>query len=174
METTKINTTRNNRLNNIVKFILINVYIILCFIGLFFFGFAFYLWFANWGDLEPGFFVGTGVIVALFGLVISFTSCLGCIGINNQAIKYGFWTGRKIMAIHTAMMIAALVGEIYLLEVSLSATQQYQNVYDQLVLDSSVQPAYVTFESLISDKFNNFFFGAASRCQSKIIIKLFF
>ncbi len=78
-----------SRLNNFVKFIMINANILLSFFGLFFFGFAFYLWFANWGDLDPGFFVGTGLIFALFGLSTTIVSCIGCQGINNQIGKYG-------------------------------------------------------------------------------------
>jgi amino acid transporter len=78
-----------SKLNNFVKFVMINANILLSFIGLFFFGFAFYLWFANWGDLDPGFFVGTGVIFALFGLSVTIIACIGCQGINNQTGKYG-------------------------------------------------------------------------------------
>ena len=77
------------RLNNIVKFIMINVNILITFAGTFFVGFAFYLWFANWGDLDPGFFVGTGVILALFGVSTSIAGCIGCQGINHQTIKFG-------------------------------------------------------------------------------------
>ncbi len=77
------------RLNNIVKFIMINVNILITFAGMFFIGFALYLRFGNWGDLDPGFFVGTSVILALFGVSTSIAGCIGCQGINNQTMKFG-------------------------------------------------------------------------------------
>jgi hypothetical protein len=52
-------------------------------------GFSLYLFFANWGDLDPGFFIGSGLIVLLFGLLVAFVSCFGCQGVNNQNEKIG-------------------------------------------------------------------------------------
>ena len=77
-----------NKINNMVKFIMINANIMLSFLGLFLFGSAFYLWFANWGQLDPSFFVGTGVIIALFGISIVIISYIGCQGVNTQARKF--------------------------------------------------------------------------------------
>lgn len=77
------------RFNNFVKFSMINLNIIASLIGLALFGFAFYLWFSDWGALDKGFFQGIGGIVFLFGLCVLFGSCIGCQGISNQTVKFG-------------------------------------------------------------------------------------
>jgi len=43
----------------------------------------------NLGKLETGFFVGSGVIIMLFGIAIILVSCLGCQGMDNQTAKFG-------------------------------------------------------------------------------------
>lgn len=78
-----------SRINNFVKFAMINLNIVLSLIGLALFGFAFYLWFSDWGALDKGFFQGIGGAVFLFGLAIVFGSCVGCQGISNQTVKFG-------------------------------------------------------------------------------------
>lgn len=95
------------RLNNVLKFALLNINIFFSFLGLAFFGFSFYLWFANWGkmtdeiaildswkvfdsgNLETGFFTGTGAILLLFGVAVILVSCIGCQGVDSQSAKYG-------------------------------------------------------------------------------------
>lgn len=172
-----------SRLNNIIKFILLNMNILMCFVGSFFVGLAFYLWFANFGSLSKSFFVGVGFISALFGLTLGILSCIGCQGINNQTRKFGksssilsprvklflrigsWWTGRRIIALHCVCMILGLVGEVFVLKTALDATEQYSSVYSDL--QKNKYPDYVTFEKTLSQKFNEFFFGAASVCKSK-------
>ncbi|RYY89201.1 hypothetical protein EON63_01100 [archaeon] len=78
-----------SRINNIVKFLMINLNIITSFIGLGLFGLAFYFWFADWGDLDKTFFESVGGLVFLFGLSMLFGSCVGCQGISNQTVKFG-------------------------------------------------------------------------------------
>lgn len=158
------------RLNNIVKFILLNMNIFLCFVGTFFIGFAFYLWFADWGSLGTGFFVGLGFISALFGIVLALLSCIGCQGINHQLRKFGsskFWTGRRIIFLHLICLILGLVGEVYVLRTSLAAVQKFSDVHSELDLHPNSFPEYVTFEDVLSKRFNGFFFGASSECKSK-------
>jgi hypothetical protein len=75
------------RLNGIAKFIMININIFVSFFGTFFFGFALYLWSSDWGDLDPGFFVGSGIILALFGFILFFTGCIGCMSVDHQTKK---------------------------------------------------------------------------------------
>lgn len=165
-----------SRLNNIIKFALLNLNIFLCFIGTFFIGFAFYLWFANWGSLGTNFFIGLGFVSALLGLVLGLVSCMGCQGINNQTRKFGgtsYWTGRRMIALHLICLILGLIGEVYVLKTALDATQQYSDVKSQLTLNPIDNwhyleyPPYAPYERVISEKFNRFFFGAASACKSK-------
>ena len=177
-----------SRLNNIIKFVLLNMNILMCFFGSFFIGFACYLWFANWGSLGPSFFIGIGFVSALFGLGLGILSCIGCQGINNQTRKLGnhfseiaflhrssflwlgFWTGRRIIALHCSCLILGLIGEVYVLRTALDTSEQYSAVYDDL--QRGLNPEYAVYESLIAEKFNDFFFGAASTCQSKSFLFL--
>jgi hypothetical protein len=78
-------------LNGYIKFIMLNLNITAGSFGLALFGFSFYLWFADWGDLDTGFFLGIGTLVFLFGLCILFASCIGCQGISNQAQSLSKW-----------------------------------------------------------------------------------
>lgn len=80
---------RNNksRLNNVIKFCVLNVNILFFLFGLLFIALACYLWFANWGNLDPGFFLGSGLIAALFGIAITMISCLASQGVKYQTFK---------------------------------------------------------------------------------------
>ncbi|RYY89202.1 hypothetical protein EON63_01105 [archaeon] len=82
-------------------------------------------------------------------------------------IHPGFWTGRKILGIHLAVLITVFVMEVYVLNVALSSVQEYQIVYKEMDENPGSQPPYVTYESFISDKFNRFFFGASTECSRK-------
>jgi hypothetical protein len=77
------------RLNNGLKFALINVNIIFCTMGLFLIAMSIYLLTGNFGKLDPGFFLGTGLVIIFIGLSISVGACLGCQGANNQNEKFG-------------------------------------------------------------------------------------
>lgn len=78
-----------SRINNTVKFLVFHINIVILLIGLAFFGFAMYLFFANWGDLDPNFFVGMGTIVMLFGLFVMMCTLVGGYGLDKQTEKYG-------------------------------------------------------------------------------------
>lgn len=77
------------RFNNSLKFILINANILFAVFGLFLVAVAFYLFIGNFGKLDPGFFVGTALVVLFCGTSIVVASCLGCQGANNQNEKFG-------------------------------------------------------------------------------------
>ena len=78
-----------SRLNNIILYIVYQVNVFYSLIGLCFLGFGLYLIFADWGTLNPGFFVGAGVITGLFGFIICIISWLGCLGIDHQDKRQG-------------------------------------------------------------------------------------
>lgn len=77
------------RLNGILKFTLINVNILFSVIGLFILALGVYLLAGNFGKLDPGFFLGTGLIIVFCGTTIVVGSCLGCQGAINQTEKFG-------------------------------------------------------------------------------------
>lgn len=82
----------------------------------------------------------------------------------------GFWTGRKITFVHLVLLVFGLAGELYLLKISLSANQSFSDVYNILQNNPDAQPLYVEYEHLFAEKFNRFFFGAASECKSKFVL----
>lgn len=77
------------RFNNTLKFILINTNIIFAVFGLFMMGLSLYLFFGNFGELDPGFFVGTALVILFTGSSIVVASCIGCQGATNQNQKFG-------------------------------------------------------------------------------------
>lgn len=161
------------RLNDFLKFFLINVNIFFTVIGTFFFGFSLYLLFGDFGELDRGFFAGTGLICMFIGLNIIFASCIGCQGLNNQNKRFGgFWTGRKIIFIYEVLLVFTLVAEIFILSISLEASGEFKDIYPILEdiqngADLEV-PAYSGLEHVISEKFNTFFFGATSKCDAAL------
>lgn len=76
------------RLNNIIKFIMLNVNIFFSTIGTFFLGLAIYLWAANWGSLDKNFFMSAALIILFLGVCMFLTACMGCQSINNQTRIY--------------------------------------------------------------------------------------
>lgn len=77
------------RLNNALKFMLMNVNIIFATIGLLFFALSLYLFAGNFGQLDKDFFVGIGLVFTFIGLSVMLASCLGCQGAVNQNEKFG-------------------------------------------------------------------------------------
>jgi len=149
----------------------LNVNILYFLVGFFFIGVALYLWIANWGNLDPGFFIGSGIICCLLGIAIATVSCLAGQGIKFQTFKRGFWTGRKIVGVYIFFLGVMFAALIVLLQTSLLAVEQFKEVYEQLIdPDNTEVPAYVNFEETIQEKFNNFFFGASSSCSASLYI----
>jgi hypothetical protein len=182
-----------SRLNNVIKFVVLNINILFFLFGLLFVALACYLWFANWGNLDPGFFLGSGLIAALFGISVIMISCLASQGIKYQTFKqpltddqlnklpndvrynnlkpvHGFWTGRKIVFLYLMLLIGILVGLVWLLSYSLTAVQNFQSNYDILLADPDANPPYANLEGQIAEKFNTFFFGAASSCSASLYL----
>lgn len=121
--------------------------------------------FADWGTLNPGFFVGTGIIMDLFGLIIVIISWLGCIGIDHQDKKDGFLTGRVILGMYQIILIVALVAEAWVLSLALSAIKVLTATFYDLQTGTQAFVPYSDFEKQMASTFNTFFFGAASKCQ---------
>lgn len=77
------------RLNNLLKFGLINANILFSVFGVFLVAVSIYLFAGNFGTLDPSFFIACGLIILFAGLSVIFGSLLGCQGVNNQGEKYG-------------------------------------------------------------------------------------
>lgn len=57
------------KLNNALKFIIFHVNFLFSILGLAFMGFGIYVMVADWGQLDKGFFLGTGVVLLLVGFI---------------------------------------------------------------------------------------------------------
>jgi hypothetical protein len=126
-----------------------------------------YFIFSGWGNVDPSFFLGFGVSVTLAGFIIFCLAWLGQKGVVFQTSKVGnFWTGRKMMAIYCLFLFVLLVGELYIISISLTLLRDITQVYKDLdTLPTNQWPAHHGAEAALAKKFNNFFFGAAKGCD---------
>ena len=83
------------RLNSSLRFTLININIIFAVFGVFLLAISIYLLTGNFGKLDPGFFIGAGLVIALTGTSIAFGACLGCQGAANQGEKLSKFIDRN-------------------------------------------------------------------------------
>jgi len=157
-------------MNSYVKFIVIHVNILFIVIGLFLMAVAIYLLVGNFGRLDPGFFLGTGLILMFAGSSLACGACLGCQGVNNQGETFGpFWTGRKILLIYQVLITILLVGELWACSAALRAAGEYAEVYP--LLNKGETHDYVMWEDILSAKFNKIFFAAATTCEVTVYTK---
>ncbi len=69
--------------------------------------------------------------------------------------------------VYICFQLIILLGIIALYVYSLTAFRNFHTAYQYLVANPGSTLAYSTTEYLIEEKFNGFFFGAASSCQSE-------
>ena len=80
----------------------------------------------------------------------------------------GVFKGRVILGIYQSILLVALVAEIYILTLSLTTVQELKSAYVNVGAgETNVPMSY--FETLMSTRFNTFFFGAQSKCLGKLI-----
>jgi hypothetical protein len=60
------------------------------------FAFALYLYFANWGNLDPGFFIGTATILLFFGTTLCAAASVGCAANKDDESKGIFFVRSSI------------------------------------------------------------------------------
>lgn len=149
-----------SRINEWVKFILMQVNFFFAMFGVTLVGLAIYVMAANWGDLDPAFFTGSAVALLLFGLIITCVTYLGCLGVVNQRRKshYTDWQGMRLLVIYQLFLILALVAEVYWLAYSLDSVNSLRTA---ALLYSPAKPIpYQGLEATFAEKFNAFFFAA--------------
>jgi len=156
----------NERLRSFVR----QVNYIFTMFGLTLMGLAIYVLFANWGALDPNFFLGSGLVLLLFGLIITLIAYLGYKGVMYQRMPNEFtgWRGLRIILIYQFCLVCALIAEIYWLVQSL---QSISNLRDTAVVvakgtTSALTIPYTPLEAQLAYKFNTFFFGASSVCNT--------
>ena len=80
------------RINNIMKWILMNVNFLYSAMAVTAIVLAIFVLVSDWGSLDPGFFLGWGIAVILFGVIINMITYLGCLGVSNQLKRTGLFS----------------------------------------------------------------------------------
>jgi hypothetical protein len=159
------------RINNIVKLIKWNMNSNFGLFGLLVIIAALYVLFANWGNLSSNFFLAIGIILVIVGGLFMLITSLGMFGIEFQLKKTGVWTGRRILIVHIMCVLAAFSTVAYILYYS---TDQITSLKSSLSsLNNGIALPYDQFETTLSKKFNQFYFGTAAVCDRKSFIVLF-
>jgi len=133
-------------------------------------GLAIYVMLANWGTLDPSFFLGSGLVLLLFGLIVCLIAYLGYNGVRYQRTKseYTNWVGIRIIVIYQFCLVCALVAELYWLVQSLQSVAALRDTAIVVAKGSAsaLTVPYTPLEQQLAAKFNAFFFGASSVCNT--------
>ena len=71
------------------------------------------------------------------------------------------------MGIYQLILAGALVAEVFILSIALGTVKELKLAYRDVVRNGEQAP-FTPFERQVSEKFNIFYFGAASKCSSGI------
>jgi hypothetical protein len=132
-------------------------------------GGALYVIFANWGTLDTDFFFGIGIVFVLIGLIIVSFACIGCLGVRIQERTIDKFTGRQVLIGYELLLAVSLMAELLILSYALDYIRDVNAVFtsiDQSGTTVALQP----IEEQIAEKFNAFFFGAASVCACESFV----
>lgn len=81
------------RINNLIKWIVANVNFLYSAMAITAIVLAIFVLVSNWGTLDPGFFLGWGIAIILFSLIVSLMTYMGCLGVSYQVKR----TGKRII-----------------------------------------------------------------------------
>lgn len=150
------------RLNEFVRVTVLNVNFLFFVLSTTLVGIATFILLSDWGTLDPNFFFGWCIAMVLFGAIIILVSVLGCLGVKYQRREKGFFTGRNILLIYQLILIGTLIAELYVVAQLTSTCNILQEASDNL---SAGEPSeFGQFESILSERFNEFYFSAVDTC----------
>eukprot|EP01041_Mallomonas_annulata_P012024 gene12024-25192_t len=149
-------------MGNFVKMTVLNINFFIFILSITLIGLSIFILVSDWGTLDPNFFLGWCIVMIIFGGTVILLSVLGCLGVKHQYKQDGFWTGRTILAIYQAILVFTLVSLLYAVARLSELLILLEEAYVQL-LDGNI-PLYGTFESLLSKRFNQFYFSAVDTC----------
>lgn len=150
------------RINNVTKWLVSNVNFLFSTTALVSMGFVIFGLSSKWGSLDRGFFLGGGLIALFFWFLLFLISVLGCIGVTRQTKRAGCWTGRRILALYQAILVLAIVGEVWLVTRMLVYLREFEEA--NLSLSTEAPLAYEGIEADVALRFNEFFFSGTSSC----------
>lgn len=153
------------RINDVTKWLVMNVNFLFSTIAVFSMGFVVFALASEWGDLDRGFFLGGGIAALLFWLLVFLISMIGCIGVNRQTKRAGCWTGRRIMALYQVTLLLTIIGDVWAVTRLVTYVQSFEDADDSLGLGTpSSLVEYDSLETSVADRFNQFFFSATTTC----------
>lgn len=152
------------RINNSVKWLVMNINFLWSNIGLCLIGLAIFALVSDWGSLDKYFFITWGTIGILFGSIVMLISILGCMGVTHQARREGLWTGRRILYLYQL----TIIGTCAALFLSISSINNITASLETSLnsMDDPVPATYSYIENALSSKFNEFFDAAMTGCTS--------
>lgn len=174
------------RLNNLLKWILMNVNFLYSAMAVTAIVLGIFVLVSDWGSLDPGFFLGWGISVILFSVVINMITYLGCLGVSNQIKRTGYsfliliciyidiyftllfefiglWTGRRMLAVYQLTLIGTIIAVLYVASTLLIMTRSFRATYDSLGTSSETYD-FDVYESGIAKRFNEFYFSSIQTC----------
>ncbi len=156
-----------SRMNEWAKFIVTQANFLFTLLGLTVTGFSIYVAVADFGALDKGFFLGGGLMFFFFSILIILTSYLGSQGVYYQRkdSRFTIWKGTIILSIYQFFLIATLTMQLVWLAVSMSSFTTLRN-NAVAVLAGQENVPMTSLEMKIAEKFDAFFFGAQSACNS--------
>jgi hypothetical protein len=151
------------RINDVTKWLVVNVNFLFSIVSIFSIGFIIFALSSEWGSLDRGFFLGGGIVTLPFWLLVFLVSLVGCIGVNRQTKRYGCWTGRRIMALYQAALLLTIIGNIWAVTRLMTYAKSLEEA-EQSLAPGREPLQYDSLESSVADRFNQFFFSAATTC----------
>jgi len=159
-----------SRVNEWAKFIVTQSNFIFSTMGLVVIAGAIYAFFADFGNLDKGFFLSYGLLFFLFGVIMTCMAWLGGQGVfyQRKESKFTSWSGTRILCVYQAFLVVAVIFEVLWVVVSMDAFVLLRdNAKIVLANDPAVPvPPMSSLEYKFAEKFNAFFFGAVSICDN--------
>ena len=78
----------------------------------------------------------------------------------------GWWTGRRIISVYIMILMAALAAQLYIVVYLSNAVYSLRLARDSLC-PTCKHLSYDKFETIASNRFDEFFFGGASACRGE-------
>jgi hypothetical protein len=151
----KLNTRFRNWLNNLNA--------LFQFISFLTFCLSIYIFVADWGNLDPGFFNGVASIMLLWSIIVFSTVYIGDKGITYQLEQRHNvdkrLQGPPLLKVYLALFVIFYVLILVTFFSSLESVEKMRE--NEVVLSTSdVVPEYALIEEKLQEKFDDFFFAA--------------
>lgn len=125
-------------------------------------------------NLYQSFFQSFSIMTALFGVLLLLVSILGSMGLQYKSLYIGqpsrIWTSRRIFLFYSVIITLLLGFEIFYIYEAFLAYKEMSNTTTTAIPDDYFGSASLSFgfyESILSDRFNAFYWSATKGCNTK-------